>query len=124
MIAQVKRVWQNQAGTLLVLYIVLDQLPFVIMGLQRDTQDNPMQHAVGLFALDSFLAWRIWRGGRISWVILLLINLVDLFSLMFATGPFGSWTLSPYLVTLVLAGEFTLLLSPAIRHRLGPTRRA
>jgi hypothetical protein len=123
MITQVKRIWQNQAGTLLVLYIVLDQLPFVISRLQGDIQAISLQRDVGLFAFDAFLAWRIWGGGRISWAILLLINLVDLVSLILVTGPFGSWILSPYLIIFVLGGGIILLLSPAIRHRLGPARR-
>jgi hypothetical protein len=121
MTAQVKRVWRHQVGTLLVLYLILDWLPFVFQRAQGDLQDTPMGHAMAVFALDALLTWRIWRRGNISWVILLLICAWNL--LITVTATTAPWPPSIYLFAAIGAAQLAILLSPAVRHHLRPKSR-
>jgi len=48
---------------LLAFYLALAWLPFVIDRMQGDIQDAPLQRGLGTFAVLTFLAWRVSRGG-------------------------------------------------------------
>jgi len=115
--SQVGRVWRERPGTLLAIYLALAWLPFVIARLQGDIQDAPLRRALGIFAVQTFLAWRTWRGGTISWALFMLGSVWSLVAIIF--GAVTPWTSAIYWNAAIAAVQLALLCSPAIRQRLG-----
>jgi hypothetical protein len=70
----------------------------------------------------AFLAWRVWRGGTISWVLLMLASVWNLAAIVFASEAPWSW--SVYWQATAAAVQLGALFSPAIWNRLGVTRRS
>jgi len=114
---QIKRARRELPATLLACYLTLAWLPFLIARLQGDTQDAPLRRALAIFAVLTFLAWRVWRGGTISWTLLMLASLWNLAAIAF--GAVAPWTFSIYWQAAIAAIQLALLFSPALRHRLG-----
>jgi hypothetical protein len=121
MLSRIKTAWRERPGTLLALYLALDWLPFVVERLHGDIQDTPLRHALGAFAVLAFLSWRVWRGGTISWVLLMLISLWGLAAITF--GAVAPWNWSIYGQAALAAIQVALLFSPAIWTGLGGPRR-
>lgn len=66
MITQISRIWFEQPGRLLALYLALELLPFAAARVQGDIQDAQLQRALNIFAIVAFLAWRVSRGAAAS----------------------------------------------------------
>jgi hypothetical protein len=67
-------------------------------------------------ALDTWLAWRVWHGGRTAWGVLVALSAVALITILLG----AVWPWGPYLTGLVLllAVQTLLLLSPPVRHHV------
>jgi hypothetical protein len=114
----VVRAWRQQAGTLLIIFVILATLTSIYGAVSPvgSTTNDPITGAVMWFALDGFLSWRIWRhrskGARdflLAWYglsLLLVIRAVVRWS------PYllGAWAL--------IVVQFVLLVSPAIRNHV------
>lgn len=61
-------------------------------------------------ALDAFLVWRVWRGGRMAWGVLLVINLIVLAQMLF-----GGWTAYASALWVFVIAQTLILL--AVRHQ-------
>jgi hypothetical protein len=113
------QLWRTAAGRLLLAYLLLDLALFVFTGAAgahyNAHYDLADQQIVSI-ALDAFLLWRIWRGGRIAWAVLLALTVFPLVLLVF--GHTGSW--SPYASALLLfvLAQTCVLLAPAVRHHV------
>lgn len=70
------------------------------------------------FAIDAFLAWRVWRGGSISFTILLFLSTLIAVLGVAATAIAGGSVYLAGLLAFSLAG-LALITSPAARRRLG-----
>lgn len=70
------------------------------------------------FAIDAFLAWRVSRGGSISFVLLLLLNTLTAVFSVAAIAIVGG---SDYLTGLLIfnLASLALVTSPAATRRLG-----
>ena len=122
MMTRTRRIWYEQPGTLTALYLALEWLPFVVARVQGDIQDTPLPRALRIFAIVAFLAWRIHRGGRVSWAILMLASVWNLAAVVL--GAVAPWSPLYVLEVAQAAVQLCLLFSPAIRNRLGPVRRS
>ncbi len=72
------RLWREDAGPLLVLFLVLD-IAILVYGQTAGARYNShidfAGQQVAWMAIDAFLVWRIWRGGRLAWGILLALSI-------------------------------------------------
>jgi hypothetical protein len=116
------RLWRDQAGVLLIAFIALDVLIFTAtrtVGASLNAAQPVTGQLIGL-ALDALLVWRIWRGGRVAWTVLLILTAGLLLLVVMA----AAWPWSGELVVMlaVLASQTVILLSPAVRGHLRPGR--
>jgi hypothetical protein len=112
------RLWRQQAGTLLLAFITLDVFTLAAMrtvGASLNAGQPATGQLIGL-ALDGFLVWRIWRGGRVAWTVLLVLTAGLLLLLILA----AAWPWSAYLLVMlaILGAQTIILLSPAVRGHL------
>jgi hypothetical protein len=72
-------------------------------------------------ALQFFLAWRVSRGGEVSWILLVLLSVWDAAIIGVAVIVVGG----AYLIGLFAfnLAAVALITSPAARGRLRPSRR-
>jgi hypothetical protein len=112
------RVWRQQAGTLLIIYLVLVALTGVY-GAANPASSDADQGILGVpagLALYGFLVWRIWRhrskGAR---DFLLVFSAIGGLVLIRAVVR---W--SPYLLgaSALFTAQFVMLVSPAIRNHV------
>ncbi len=109
------RLWRTQPGRLLAAYVILDVLLIVYTRTAGASLNAGTSGGAPLAwtALVGFLVWRVWRGGRVSWVILVVINSLALAALvMGVASPWGLYQLG-LLVFIVV--QLAVLLSPAVR---------
>lgn len=117
-----RRVWRHGAGQLLALYLILFWVPAIYELVTGGARDTSWRRAVVLFALVLFLAWRTWRGGTISFAVLLLFSGFGLVVDVVATV--WPWDASVLLNLVVDVAQLAILLSPAVRHSLGTRAKA
>ena len=115
------RAWHQQASSLLIMFMLLDALS-VIYTRTAGASLNAGQPITGQLiwlALDSILAWRIWRRGRLAWTVLLILRALFL-ALVLIEAPSP---LTPYLLgaLAIPAAQTVLLISPAIRGHVWGT---
>jgi hypothetical protein len=114
------RAWRQQAGTLLIIFMVLAAVTTVYGAIRNAGQPIPV--ILMWLVLYSFLAWRIWRHrssrARDALLVFSALGVLLLVRAVFRWSPdlLGASGLS--------AAQFVLLLSPAIRHhvRAKPSR--
>ena len=109
------RFWRSEPGRLLAAYVILDVLLIVYTRTAGASLNAGTSGSAQLAwtALDGFLVWRVWRGGRVSWVILVAINGLAVAALvMGVASPWGLYQLG-LLVFIVV--QLAVLLSPAVR---------
>jgi hypothetical protein len=115
------RAWRQQAGALLVAFMVLDLLTFIYTRTAEASLNagQPVAGQLLWLALDGFLAWRIWRHGRVAWAVLLALTAILL--LLIVLGSVWPW--SPHVLGFlaILAAQTMLLISPAIRMHVRQT---
>jgi hypothetical protein len=116
------RLWRQQAGTLLLAFITLDVLTLAAtrtVGASLNAGQPAAGQLIG-FALDGFLVWRIWRGGRVAWTVLLVLTAGLLLLVILGAG----WPWPAYLVVMlaILAAQTSILLSPAVRGHVRADR--
>ena len=129
-----RRFWRERSRAVLLAYVLLGVLASaylhaygsslnggqgVPVAFIRVGAAHPGGELLG-FAVDAFLAWRVWRGGSISFVLLLFLNTLGAVVVLAAIVIAGG---SVYLIGLLffqLAG-LLLLTSPAVRRRFGAT---
>jgi hypothetical protein len=109
----VARIWRDSPGKLLTLYLVLGVIALAV------SQSSPSAKSqLPWFLLAIFLAWRVWRGGRVSRVVLILVSMISFGGAAF-TGP-RLWSFGVLALLAIYAAQFGLLVSPAVYQR---TRR-
>jgi len=124
-----KRIWRTSPGLLLTLYLVLEVITLAYAGTIGETFNSgrgiklwfdtvgAAQNNGGIvgLALVGFV-WRVWRGGWISRIILLLFSGLA----VVMTGLALIMTGSLYFLGLLAfcCAEFTLLCSPALRSKV------
>lgn len=111
------RISRTRASQALAVYVGLDLLLFVYTRTAGAALNAGHSVDVQLFwlALDVFLAWRVWQGGKIAWAILLLLNGWSFLALLLGTGLASLYVIG--LAALAIT-QLTMLLSPAVRHHL------
>ncbi|HUB38875.1 MAG TPA: hypothetical protein VMA72_08490 [Streptosporangiaceae bacterium] len=107
------RIWRDSPGRLLALYLVLGVIALAV------SHSSPSAKSQLLwFLLEVFLAWRVWRGGRTSRVVLILVSMISFGGAAF-TGP-RLWSFGVLALLAIYAAQVALLVSPAVYQR---TRR-
>ena len=111
------RAWRQQAGTLLIIFMVLAAVTTAYGALS-----NAGRHLSGVLmwlVVYSFLVWRIWRyrssGARDALLVFSALGTLLLIRAVFRWSPdlLGASGL--------FTAQFVLLLSPAIRHHVRAT---
>jgi hypothetical protein len=119
------RIWRHDARVLLIAFLVLD-IALVVYTQTAGAAVNG--HNAGLASqqagwtlLDAFLVGRVWRGGRIAWAVLLVLNLI-LLAMLLLLAP--AWTAYDAPLIVFLAAQLLVLVAPAVRHHLGRAQRS
>jgi hypothetical protein len=105
------------AGWLLIAWLLLD-LTILVFTQTAGARLNSghIGQQVAWTAIDVFLVWRVWRGGRIAWGLLLALDVIPL-AMMVAghVGPWGAYDDGLFLFALA---QTLILLTPAVRHHV------
>lgn len=116
------KAWRTAARPMLAGFLALDVL-FLVYTRTFGTGLNahqPISRQVVWLALDAWLAWRIWRRGRIAWTVLVVITgSLVLLIVIGAAWPWGWYLLG---IQLLLVAQLILLLSPAVRRHVRESR--
>jgi hypothetical protein len=111
------RLWRADAGPLLIAFMALDLAIWIYTGTAgarlNAGHDLTAQEALWT-ALDGFLVWRVWRGGRVSWAILLVLGIVPLAQMTLG----GGWTAYGSGLAAFMVAQICILLAPAVRHQV------
>ena len=108
------RAWRQQAGTLLIIFMVLVAVT-AVYGATR----NAGHHRPGILVwlvLYSFLAWRIWRHHSIRARDALLV--FSALGMLLLIRAVFRWSPDLLGASGLFTAQFVLLLSPAIRHHV------
>jgi hypothetical protein len=116
--AGVTQIWRSRAGLLLMAFVLLDAA-IVIYTRTVGASPNSHQPLGGQLlwvALDTWLAWRVWHGGRIAWGVLVALSALTLLTILLG----AVWPWGPYLtgLMLLLAVQTLLLFSPPVRRHV------
>jgi hypothetical protein len=112
------RIWRSEAGIVLLAYFVLRLAAIGCIALAHPglrAQQVPLSQQPPWLLLEAFLTWRVWRGGRISRV-LLIVDAMGSFAKTALLGSSG-WNLSVLALLAIYAAQLALLLSPAVYLR-------
>ena len=118
-------VWRSRAGVLLSAVLVLAALIFVyartagahtqLAGVIWSESTSSTGFLLAVCTVETFLAWRVWRGGSVAWYFLVyFVGLSAGKTLVAVASSFGLYGLGLLVLLLI---QFTLLISPAIRAR-------
>lgn len=108
------RAWRQQAGTLLIIFMVLVAVTTAYGAIHN--AGAPIPGMLMWLVLYSFLTWRIWRhrssGARDALLVFSALGMLLLIRAVFRWSPdlLGASGL--------FTAQFVLLLSPAIRHHV------
>jgi hypothetical protein len=106
------------AGPLLITWLLLD-LALLVFTKTAGARYNPasmMDQQTAWTAIDAFLVWRVWRGGRVAWALLLGICVVPLVLMMLGhVGPWGAYDGGLFILGVA---QVLILLTPAVRHHV------
>lgn len=112
------RAWRERPDILLAVCVALEVvllLDISIAGAQLNAGHSVGQR-LGWTLLDLFLIYRISRGGRTAWAVLLALLVLPLAAVVFGTAGWIGWYGSG--IVILVVAETTLLLSPAVRGHL------
>jgi hypothetical protein len=114
---------RRTAGALLILYLALDVILLIQL---RSSVAAPRDGSVITrgsllwYFLDVILAWRIWRGGTISWFALFMLSLLSVGTAALAQWP---WNWPAAFLVLMLFIRAGILVIPSV-WRLARSRSA
>jgi hypothetical protein len=104
---------------LIVAFAVLDVLTFVVTRpAEQYASHVPIADQLVWLALDSLLAWCLWRRSRAAWAILLVITAFPLLGSLVAMFAVWSWPAYGQALAAIVAAQTMLLISPAIRDHI------
>lgn len=118
MLNPMTRIWRSTA-LLLLAFMALDMAVLIYMAtagarLNAGTYLSGQQFAWTV--LDAFLVWRVWRGERWAWTVLLVISIVVLAELVL--GLHWSWSAYAAGLWVFDIAQLLILLAPAVRHHV------
>ena len=109
------RVWRQQAGTLLIMFIVLAAVTMVY-GIIRNAGQHIISGILLWLVVYTYLAWRIWRHrssrARDALLVLSALGVFGLIRVVF------HWSPDLLVASGLCTAQFVLLLSPAIRRHV------
>jgi hypothetical protein len=106
------------AGRLLIGWLLIDLALFVYTqtaGAHYNSGSEANQQ-IAWTALDAFLVWRVWRGGRIAWGLLIAMDVIPL--AMMLLGGVGPWRAYDSVLYVFVIAQLVILLTPAVRHHV------
>jgi hypothetical protein len=110
------RMLRSPAGLLLLAFMVLD----IAIWIYTETAGSRLNAGTDITAqqlfwtaLDALLVWRAWRGSRMAWGALLVINIIVLALLVL--GGWGAYAMG---LRAFIAVQTVLLLAPAVREHV------
>jgi hypothetical protein len=112
------RIWRNEAGVVLLAYFALRVAAVGCIALAHPgprAQQIPLGQQAPWLLLAAFLTWRVWRGGRVSRVVLILDAIGSAVKTAHL-GP-GGWNPSVLALLAIYAAQVALLMSPAVYLR-------
>ncbi len=112
------RLWRKNAGALLIAFMVLDIALWAYTataGATINSHINLTAQQGGWTITDAFFAWRVWRGSRIAWVVLLALNVLVLLLMLFGAV---SWSAYDTGLWAFLIAQTVVLLAPAVRNQV------
>jgi hypothetical protein len=120
------RAWRQQPGTLLIAFAVLDALTFAVTRPAAPyARHVPIAGQLAWLAIDGLLAWRVWRGSRGAWAVLLVLTALPLLGSLVAavSAWYWSWPAYGQALAVIVTAQTMLLISPAIRDHVRAERR-
>src|SRR5215469_11039001 len=82
-------IFRTRAGLLLTAFMLIDLAMWAYTetaGSRLNAGTNLTGQQFAWTALDVFLVWRVWRGGRAAWSFLLGVNVLILVMMVLAGG--------------------------------------
>jgi hypothetical protein len=113
------RLWRTAAGRLLIAYLLLDLVLAVFTetaGARYTPHIDLVDQQIVWTALDAFLLWRVWRGGRVAWAVLLVLDIYGL--AVMVLGRVGSWSAYAGFLCALVVTQTLIVLAPAVRHHV------
>jgi hypothetical protein len=110
------RISRSVPGQLLALYLILDVIALACVAVAHPALPERAQ-PISL-PLAVFLTWRVWRGGRLSRVILITLSMLSFAGVAFTSA--SSWNLSVPGLLAIYATQIALLVSPAVYQHTRP----
>ncbi len=111
------RLWRTNAGLLLIAFMLLDIAIWAYTetaGSRINAHIDLTAQQVAWTALDAFLVWRVWHGGRLAWAVLLGLNILP-FALMLFGGAWSAYASALYVFVIA---QILILLTPAVRDHV------
>jgi O-antigen/teichoic acid export membrane protein len=109
------RAWRQQAGTLLIIFMVLAAVT-TVYGIIRNAGQHIISGILLWLVVYSHLAWRIWRHrssrARDALLVLSALGVLGLIRVAFR------WSPDLLVASGLCAAQFVLLLSPAVRRHV------
>jgi hypothetical protein len=103
-----------RAGQLLALYLALSWVPVAYDLATGDTRGIVWTRGLLAFAVIAFIAWRVWLGGAVSWVLLAAVSIYGLVIIPVASAwPWNGATILGFFVSAV---QLALVFTPPIRR--------
>jgi hypothetical protein len=105
------------AGWLLIAWLLLD-LTILVFTQTAGARLNSghMGQQVAWTSIDAFLVWRVWRGGRIAWGLLIAVDVIPLAQML--AGHAGPWGAYDGMLFLFALAQILILLTPAVRRHV------
>jgi hypothetical protein len=109
------RAWHQQAGTLLIIFMVLAAVT-TVYGIMRNAGQHIISGILLWLVVYSYLAWRVWRhrssGARDTLLVFSALGVLGLIRVVFR------WSPDLLVASGLFTAQFVLLLSPAIRRHV------
>ena len=111
------RIWRTDVRLLLAVAAVLDVLLVVYTrtagaALNAHVPFGPQLAETGF---DLFLLWRVWRGGWVAWLVMIVLDSLFIVMMVFGVPSVGSYLIGLWAFAAV---HLAVLLSPAVRHQV------
>jgi hypothetical protein len=108
---------RRNVGLLLVIFMLIDiaiWLYTATAGAQLNAHIDLTAQQAGWTIIDGALVWRVWRGARWAWLLLIAMNAALLAELLIG----GAWTFYVIALYAFLINQLLILLNPAVRHHV------
>jgi hypothetical protein len=112
--SHVLRIWRKSTAELIIACLGLELLLLLYQLYGAEDGGAQLGKLVFWCAVDVLLLWRVWRRGRASWLVLVILDGLAIAELLL--GLVWPWGLYETGLLVIVLAQLVLLVSPAVRH--------